>query len=61
MKQVLFISVYLNDDVKKANKPLFKREVFLDDSFSVNFQSQIDSLRSLFGVTSVISFELSTY
>ena len=61
MKQVLFISVYLNDDAKKANKPLFKREVFLDDSFSVNFQSKIDSLRSLFGVTSVISFELSTY
>lgn len=61
MKQVLFISVYLNDDAKKAYKPLFKREVFLDDSFSVNFQSQIDSLRSLFGVTSVISIEHNIY
>lgn len=61
MKQVLLISVYLNDDAKKVNKPFFKREVFLDDSISVNYQSHIESLRFFFGVSSVISFELSTY
>lgn len=61
MKQALLISVYMNDEAKKANKPLFRREVFLYDSLIVDYQSHIETFRFLFGNSCVISFELYTY
>lgn len=55
----ILVSVYLNTAAMSANKKIFSRSLDWDSSLAFPFEQTVCTLRTLFGVTSVVTFIIS--
>lgn len=54
----LEVSVYLNEQALKTKTKVFCRNVYWNDSVSFPYASVIDSLKVLFGSSSIVIFQV---
>lgn len=56
--QTLRLIVYLNSNAKSADKRIFERMIPVVQGVKIDFDCLISSMRTLFGSSSIIVFEL---